>query len=202
VNDTWTARETDEKSATMESTSASLLVRLKDPAESAAWERFVKLYSPLLFFWARRQGLQDSDASDLVQDVLATLVRKIPDFIYDRGKGFRDWLKTVLLNKWRDRLRKRAPVALQDEMMNQVPDSVDQGFEEAEYRAYIVKQALELMQAEFAPKTWKACWEHVVQGRSAAEVAAELGISEGSVYVAKSRVLARLRVELEGLLED
>ncbi len=185
----------------MDTTSASLLIRLKDPAESAAWDRFVKLYSPLLFFWARRQGLQDSDAADLVQDVMATLVQKMPEFLYDRGKGFRDWLKTVLLNKWRDRLRKRAPVFIKDEALQQLADSAVEGFEEAEYRAFIVKQALELMQAEFSPKTWKACWEHVVQGRSAAEVAAELGISEGSVYVAKSRVLARLRVELEGFLE-
>lgn len=185
----------------MNSTSASLLVRLKDPGSNAAWERFVKLYSPLLFFWARGQGMQESDAADLVQEVLAVLVAKMPEFIYDPGQGFREWLKTVLLNKWRDRQRKRLPVQLAAGELEQVPTAIVEGFEEGEYRAYVVKQALELMQAEFAPKTWKACWEHVVQGRPAAEVAAELGISEGSVYVAKSRVLARLRTELDGFLE-
>jgi RNA polymerase sigma-70 factor (ECF subfamily) len=184
----------------MDSTSPSLLVRLRDPAESAAWDRFTKLYTPLLFIWARRQGLQDADAADLVQDVLYTLVKVMPGFLYDRSKGFRDWLKTVLLNKWRDRLRKRSAGELKEEVPDQTASPIA-ALEEEEYRAYVLKQALELMQAEFAPKTWKACWEHVVQGRSAAEVAAELGISEGSVYVAKSRVLARLRAELEGLLD-
>ena len=74
-------------------------------------------------------------------------------------------------------------------------------FDEAEYRRHLLHRALELMQVEFPLKTWKACWEHVVEGRPAAEVAAELDIGVGSVYVAKSRVIGRLRHELEGLFE-
>ena len=73
--------------------------------------------------------------------------------------------------------------------------------EEEEYRRYLVRRALGLMQAEFEPATWKACWEFVVHDRPAAEVAAELGLSVNAVYLAKSRVLRRLRAELRGLLD-
>ena len=74
-------------------------------------------------------------------------------------------------------------------------------FEEAEYRQYVVKQALDLMQVEFQPATWKACWEYMIMGRSADEVAKELGLTVNTVYLAKSRVLSRLRQELQGLLD-
>ena len=80
------------------------------------------------------------------------------------------------------------------------PDPAE-AFWEAEYRQHLVGRALTLMQAEFQPATWKACWETVVAGRPAAEVAAELGIGVGAVYMAKSRVLSRLRHELAGLLD-
>ena len=83
----------------MNSTSASLLQRLHQPEAAEAWARFVKLYTPLLFFWARRLARLDADAADLVQDVFAILVQKLPDFQYDQGKGFRNWLRTVLLSK-------------------------------------------------------------------------------------------------------
>lgn len=189
----------------MHTTSASLLQQLRQPADEqvtvAAWDRFIKLYTPLLYYWAKRVGLQDTDAADLVQDVFAGLVQKLPEFSYDPGKGFRSWLRTVVLNKWRDRLRRPAlPTA--GSGLSEVPDPTGPDeFAEVEYRRYLVKRALELMQAEFSPTTWKACWEHVVAGRPAAEVAAELGIQVGTVYVAKARVLTRLREELAGLLD-
>lgn len=87
-------------------TPASLLERLRQPAPESAWTRFVQLYTPLLFFWARRLGLRDADAADLVQDVLVLLVRKLPEFSYDRNKSFRAWLRTVTLNCWRNGARR------------------------------------------------------------------------------------------------
>ena len=81
-----------------------------------------------------------------------------------------------------------------------VPDGALE-VDEAEYRQYLVGKALELMQAEFQPNTWKACWGHAVRGRPAAEVGAEPGVSEGAVYVSTSRVLRRLREALHGLLD-
>src|SRR5258707_1223697 len=98
-----------EQTFRMHTTSPSLLDRLRDSAEQEAWNRFVKLYTPLLFFWARRLGLQDQDAADLVQDVFAVLVQKLPEFTYNRNQGFRRWLHTILNNKWRNQQR-RHPV--------------------------------------------------------------------------------------------
>ena len=79
----------------------SLLKRLRASGETKAWDQFVELYSPLLFHWARRLSTQEADAADLVQEVFAILVRKLPDFAYDPTKSFHNWLRTVTLNKWR-----------------------------------------------------------------------------------------------------
>jgi RNA polymerase sigma-70 factor (ECF subfamily) len=184
-------------------TPASLLERLRQPDQEQAWARFVELYTPLFFSWARRLGLHDADAADLVQDVLTILVRKLPEFTYDKSRSFRAWLHTVTLNSWRNHCRRaglpRAEyVADLDGLAG--PDTVALAGEE-EYRRWLVGRALDLMRAEFQPNTWKACWECVVGGRPAAEVAAELGVGAGAVYMAKSRVLSRLRQELAGLLE-
>ncbi len=188
----------------MHTTSISLLERLRRSSQQEDWKRFVDLYTPLLFSWARGAGLKDPDAADLVQDVLTLLVQKLPEFHYDQHKSFRSWLLTLTLNKWRDLLRRRAvrPREVNNVSMSGLaaPDSVTL-FEETEYRQQLVVRALQVMKTEFRPTTWQACWEHAVSGRSAAEVAAELGISEGAVYAAKSRVLSRLRQELEGLLD-
>jgi RNA polymerase sigma-70 factor (ECF subfamily) len=188
----------------MNTTPVSLLERLKRPDEPAAWDRFVELYTPVLFGWARRLGLQAQDAADLVQEVFTVLVRKLPEFSYDRNHSFRRWLHTVTLNKWRDACRRRAA---QPGQPNEaalagaaVPDTAGL-LEETEYRHYLVSRALEVMQAEFEPATWTACWRFVVDGRPAAEVARELGLSVNAVYLAKGRVLRRLRAELEGLLD-
>src|SRR6516225_8631890 len=92
----------------MHTTSASLLERLRLPTDQAAWERFVQLYTPLLYYWARHLGLQPNAAADLVQDVLTALVQKLPEFVYDRDKSFRNWLRTLTLNRWRNNRRRRA----------------------------------------------------------------------------------------------
>lgn len=164
----------------------------------------MQLYTPLLYSWARNACGASQDADDLVQDVLTHLVRKMPEFEYDRQRSFRNWLKTVTLNVWRNRQRRRQVTVVggSEAHLSDLPtEDLTKAFEESEYRSHLLSRALGLMQAEFHSTTWKACWEHVVSGRTAAEVAAELGISEGAVYVAKFRVLRRLRQELQGLLD-
>ncbi len=160
------------------------------------------LYTPLLFVWARRVGLQESDAADLVQEVFTLLVHKLPDFVYDKGKTFRGWLRTVALNQWRagQRRRARVPEGVEADL-DKVAAPEEEAFWEQDYRRHLVNRAMEVMRAEFQPATWKACWECAANNRSAAEVAAELGMSAGAVRAAKFRVLARLRRELDGLLE-
>ena len=91
----------------MLTTSASLLKRLKERSEQEAWKRFVLLYTPLLCCWAGRLGAQNADADDLVQDVFTLLYQKLPEFTYRPQKSFRAWLRTVLVNKWREGRRRR-----------------------------------------------------------------------------------------------
>jgi RNA polymerase sigma-70 factor (ECF subfamily) len=91
----------------MTKTPTSLLERLREPFSPGAWERLVSLYSPLIYAWGRRIGLQDQDAADLVQEVFLKLVQVLPTFSYDARKGFRRWLRTVTLNTWRDRRKRR-----------------------------------------------------------------------------------------------
>jgi RNA polymerase sigma-70 factor (ECF subfamily) len=197
-----TSRVSPDQITVMQTTPASLLLRLRQPGEQRAWQQFVDLYTPLLFHWSMRLGLNEADAADLVQDVFVILSQRLNGFDYDRGKSFRGWLRTILTNKWRDRRRRATLPLAEDDAVEQVASPQDGDLiGEAEYREFLVTRALEVMQAEFQPTTWKACWEHVVAGRSAAEVGRELGISANAVYIAKSRVLRRLRAELEGLLE-
>jgi RNA polymerase sigma-70 factor (ECF subfamily) len=186
----------------MYTTSISLLEQLRRPDQPEAWSRFVKLYTPLFFYWAKSWGLQDTDAADLVQEVFVVLVNQLPEFHYEKPKSFRAWLHTVMLNKWRELHRRQVIPLIEfkpsvfDELI--APDNVD-AFGEAEYRQRLVGRALQLMQVDFEATTWKACWECVVHDRPAAEVAQSLGISVGAVRVAKSRVLQRLRLELTDL---
>jgi len=188
----------------MNTTSVSLIERLRRPGEEKAWRRLVELYTPLLDHWAQRMGLAEQDAADLVQEVFAVLVQKLPEFLYDPSKSFRGWLRTILVNRWRDGQRRRAlaPQARSPHDLEQLAQAdPTEPFWEAEYRRQLVGRALDLMRSEFQPVTWQACEKVVVAGQPAAEVAVELGISIDSVYAAKSRVLRRLRQELAGLWE-
>jgi len=188
----------------MHTTSITLLERLRTASDQSAWPRFVELYTPLLFHWAKKCGLHDEDAADLVQDVLLALLHKLPDFTYDPNKSFRAWLRVVTQNLWRDRLRAAGTRPLQgnDHGLGDLW-TADHAtvFEDEEYRSFLVSRALKLMQADFQPTSWRAMWEHAVVGRSAAAVAEEFGLTVAAVYCAKFRILHRLRQELEGLLD-
>jgi RNA polymerase sigma-70 factor (ECF subfamily) len=186
----------------MNTTPVSLLERLRHSPDEAAWTRFVHLYSPLLFRWARQAGLDDGDAGDLVQDVFVILLKELPRFEHDPAHSFRAWLKTVVLNRWRNQIKRqaRAPAQPGDGFLADVSAPDDSLFEEQEYRRQLLRRALELLRDEFQPATWEAFHEHGMNGRPAAEVAAELGMTIGAVYAAKCRVLGRLREHLRGLL--
>ena len=188
----------------MNTTSFSLLEQIAQSAPPAAWARFVDLYTPLIYSWACRIGLQEADASDLVQEVFLVLLQKLPEFSYDPSRSFRGWLRTILLNKWRAKRRRPTgpPLDPRPPALAELPDrAADDAFGEAEYQRHLVARALQLMQTDFQPSTWKACWECIVSGRPAADVAAELGLTARAVRAAKFRVLCRLRQELKGLLD-
>ena len=186
----------------MHTTPVTLLERLRDAQDVRAWERLLELYAPLLYFWALRAGENEHDAADLVQDVLVILVQTLPGFQYDASKSFRNWLRTVTLNKLRERKRKLkgATLSLADIPEPQIADAAEQFWEE-EYRKQLLGRALLLMKTDFDEATWTACWRSVAEGKPAAEVAQDLGISENAVYLARCRVLRRLRQELRHLLD-
>jgi RNA polymerase sigma-70 factor (ECF subfamily) len=184
----------------MHTTSPTLLERLRQPEQTEAWARFVQLYSPLIYYWSRRTGLQPEDAADLVQEVFAVLLQKLPQFEYDGQRSFRGWLRVVTLNKWKEARRRHAARTTAETDLDEVTAHKEaDALWDQEYRQYLVARALELMKAEFQPATWQACWAHIVEGKSAAEVATELRMSANAVYLATSRVLRRLRTELAGL---
>jgi len=177
-----------------------------------AWARFVSLYGPVVYRWCRHAGLPPQDAPDLVQEVFAAVARGVAGFRRERpSDSFRAWLATVTRNKVRDYFRKRRslPAAAAggtdaQEQLMQVPDPLqtEQIDESADDDARIISnRALELVRLEFEPRTWEAFWLTAVEGRSATEVADQLGMSTMAVYQAKSRVLRRLRRELDELID-
>lgn len=188
-------------------TRASLLIQLRDGTNHVAWQEFVRLYGPVVYGFARNRGLQDADAADLVQDVMRSVMQAIGRLDYDRQRGtFRGWLFTITRNKVFNFLsaRRIRPQASGDSGTNRLlanqPESSDGADEwELEYQRRLASLAMERVKGEFQEKTWRAFWLTAVDGLAAAEVARQVGISAGAVYVAKSRVLARLKEEVEAL---
>jgi RNA polymerase sigma-70 factor (ECF subfamily) len=164
------------------------------------WERFHDLYNPLLYFWARRL-VSPHEADDLVQDVLLLVMQKLPSFAGSEERSFLTWLRTVMLNRWRD-LGRRAAVRKcvgDAAALEEIAGNDDLGeAAAAEERNILIRRALQIMHSDFESTTWRACWETVACDRAAAEVADELGVSVAVVYSASYRVIRRLRNELAG----
>lgn len=190
------------------STSVSLLDRARRQ-EQLAWGRLIELYSPLVYRWCRQWGLTPSDAADAGQDVFQSVWLALPTFVHSGRTGaFRGWLKTVARNKAYDHWRRQSsePSAraaqLSEEMAARAPIAMieDEAADDSE-RTWLYRRAVELLQTDFSESTWRAFWLVVVDGRPAQDVAAELGLSLNAVYIAKSRVLSRLRTEFSELVE-
>ena len=187
----------------MHTTDASLLRKLRSRADVTAWSQFVRLYAPLLHRWVATLGIDEPDRSDVVQDVFVVLLGKLSTFQYDQRQSFRGWLRTITLNKCRDLLRsqRRLTEPLLLERIELASGDDSNFLTQAEYRQSLASRALALMREQFSDTTWRACWQHVAEGQSAKEIAAELGITENAVYLARARVLKRLRADLQGLWE-
>jgi RNA polymerase sigma-70 factor (ECF subfamily) len=192
------------------STSRSLLADAQghDPA---AWTRLVNLYAPLVAAWCRRWGLAEQEIADVLQEVFAAVARNLGAFRKERPSDtFRGWLATITRNKLRDHYRQRTdqPAAIGGTeaslRLAQVLDPLSA--DESELRddaafSAVLQQALDSIRGEFHEATWKAFWAVVVDGQTTAEVASTLKMRPGTVRVAKSRVLHRLRRELGDIQE-
>lgn len=194
----------------MTETSVSLLDRLQSPEDAEAWQRLVTLYTPLIRHTLQKHSVSQQDLDDLTQDVLSIVVRKLPDFRREPRPGaFRCWLRTIAGNCLRDfwRRRKGSPNGVGgDEMLAQLaelaaPDSGVSRQWDQEHDLYVTRGLLELIRPEFEEQTWKVFERFAVDGLSAGEVASELGISQNAVFIAKSRILRRLRQEGRGLID-
>jgi RNA polymerase sigma-70 factor (ECF subfamily) len=190
-------------------TRPTLLARIRDPQDHAAWQRFVDLYGSLIYQFLRRRGVQDADAADLTQEVFQSVARAAGKLAYDPRQGtFRGWLYTVTRNKLYDFLEKgrRHPAGSGDtasqRRLEAEPADADKTLWGQEYERQLFHWAAEQVRGGFAEPTWQAFWQTAVEGRPAAEVAADLGLSVGAVYVAKSRVLARLLKTIEEVRAD
>lgn len=194
-----------------------MLLRLRDSEDAEAWAGFVRDYGPMLFRFVRSRGLQDADAADLVQDVLRSVGVAIGKLEYEKEKGgFRAWLFTITRNKLYTFLeqRKRAQVhggrtgndTDQFDQLNQAMDDRD-GLDrqwELEHQRQLMAQAIENVKPQIEPKTWSAFQLTAIDGATADNVGKRLDMKTGTVYVARSRVTAKLRKEIERLmaLED
>ncbi len=190
-------------------TRASLLVRLRDARDEAAWTEFIHLYGPLIYGYARKLGLQDADAADLGQEVFRAVAGAIGRLEYDPRRGsFRNWLFTIVRHKLAN---------LQAAASNQLPGSGDSAIHwlldqcpapesaaaewEAEWQQRLFSWACEQVRPEVSASTWQAFWRTAMEGQPSKQVAADLGLTLTAVYLARRRVLARLKVQISSVQE-
>jgi RNA polymerase sigma-70 factor (ECF subfamily) len=190
-------------------TPISLLERLRLRPDADSWQRLVDLYAPLVAGWLRGLGVQPADADDLTQEVLGTLVRELPRFHHNlRAGAFRRWLRGIVVNRLRAFRRARQPIPaggdpsleLALDRLEEPGSDLNRHWEE-EHDRHVVCRLLELIEPEFEPATWRAFRMVVLEGKATRETATALALSPNAVRIAKSRVLARFRQEIDGLIE-
>lgn len=188
-------------------TRPTLVIRLRGARDEEAWRQFAELYAPAVFRMCRRRGLQEADAADVSQEVLRSVAAGPLQYDPERGP-FRSWLYGIVRNKVNDFLHRRSrhPSGTGGsdvlELIRNVPDAEDEAERwEQEYQRQLFAVAAEKVRAVVDDSTWQAFWQTAIDGRPARDVAQALGMSEGTVYVAKSRVVARIKKhvhEIEG----
>ena len=194
----------------MGQTSASFLERLRLQPDAGAWQHLIDLYAPLIRGWLRHHGLQASDTDDVVQEILGVLVQKLPSFEHDGRPGaFRNWLRTITVHCvrrfWREKLNQPAAAggSSWEEHLAQLedPNSSLSRLWDDEHDRHVLRRLFAMIEPDFQPSTWQAFRRLVLDGAPAATVATELGLSVNAVFIAKSRILQRLRQEARGLLD-
>jgi RNA polymerase sigma-70 factor, ECF subfamily len=190
----------------MDATRQSLLIRAQ-AGEETAWESLTALYRPLILGWLNRQGVPPREREDISQDVLLSVVKNLPGFQHSGQRGaFRCWLRTILSSRTADYWRANSAARLTPNGNTHLQEVADPASElnkqwDEEHDRYILQCLMDLVEEEFEPATLRAFRRLALDGASGAAVAKELGMSVAAVYVAKSRVLQRIRQEAEGLID-
>ncbi len=182
------------------STSSSLLGGLR-AHDRHAWNRLVELYGPLIYSWCRGRGLQSADAADVVQEVFRSVARGVQDFRPAPTGSFRGWLWTIARNRILDffRRRQREPNALGGERVAEIPERLEDSEQGSSAAGNLVRRALAMIRPDFSETTWQAFWRVVMEDQPTKDVARDLAMTVNALYIAKSRILRRLR---EALGED
>jgi RNA polymerase sigma-70 factor (ECF subfamily) len=186
-------------------TDLHLIARVKDPSDGAAWAEFMAIYRPVVYRLARRQGLQHSDAEDLAQQVFLSIARAIDDWQPGPGQPpFRALLFRISRNAILNAITRRRPDAASGSTTEwsmlaeqPAPDTAGSAVFLREGRREAFRWAAAEIRAEFSPATWKLFWETAVNGRDAADVAAAELCSTGAVYMARWRVMRRLKEKVQ-----
>jgi RNA polymerase sigma-70 factor (ECF subfamily) len=195
--------------AEIPATCASLLVRLRDPRDEAAWRDFVDRYASLVYGYARKQGLQDADAADLTQEVLGAVASGIGRLEYDPARGaFRNWLFTIVRRRLADWWAARGQQvqgsgdSATSQLLHRCPaaDGMESQWQ-AEWERRLFALACNQVRATVTDTTWEAFWRTAVAGQSGKQVAGDLGLSVAAVYLARRRILMRLREQVQLLQE-
>src|SRR5262245_53140473 len=193
--------------APLPTTRATLLTQLRqNPSDQASWDEFVERYGRHIYRWCRQWKLQDADAEDVTQDILAKLTQKLRAFAYDPSRSFRAWLKTVAHHAWRDfeDSRRRARPAAGDSQIQELMLTLEaredliQRLEEA-FDLELLEAAKVRVRLRVAPHTWEAFRLLALEGLPATEVAARVRLQVAMVYVAKSKVQKMLQEEIRKL---
>jgi len=189
-------------------TRPSLLVRIRDPQDERAWREFLDIYEPLIYRLARRKGFQDADARELSQEVFLAVASAIDRWDPDPSRGsFRGWLFRIARNLMINLLarQRRHPQGTGSTDIKRLleeqaaPVGEDSALFDRQYKREVFRWAAEQIRGQFRETTWRAFWLSSVEQREIKEVAETLGLTAGAVYIARSRVMARLRETVEGL---
>jgi len=191
-----------------DTTRMTFLMRLRDRSDSLSWEQFNERYGELLYRYARKRGASHSDAEDVVQEVVMNLFKAMDGFEYDVRKGrFRGYLRTAVVHAMGRRAQKDAKQAkpLDPQVFDFISAEKDSSADarwEQEWRLHRLRWALRKVASEFEPITLQAFELHALRGVTVEEAAQQLGMSKASVYQAKSRVLRRVKEQLDTLDPD
>jgi RNA polymerase sigma factor (sigma-70 family) len=182
-------------------TRPSLLIRVRNPADRAAWQEFVEIYRPIILRLAHHKGMQAADAEDIAQEVLTVVAKAVEQWEHDPKRAkFRTWLHRVANNAILNVLSRGKPdrgaggPSLQAALtQKESRDGPDSDLLRLEYRREVFRWAARQVRKEFRQETWDAFWLTAIEGRSVEVVAKELAKDSGAIYAARSRIIRRIQ---------